>query len=273
LKHSADLPDPASFLEIANSKEGSKWLLLEGSMKWRHKEHIGTLGTTEPESREVWYAFRPYITTAYDFRRLWAWANGRRWFESDMPEARAKLRICLHEHFWPPCFDSPLDEEWQTELFGNPCELPCPILPAYDEYMCERGTRDCSVDETVIITLPCRWLVEKMDLQMRGRRGEFFDSTGQLVAFDPSTREAGPGALLMRKESLLRFLRQSGHRIFWTFLGAKDFNQSAMSARFETWLGKLEINGAYTLEGDEISGSFSTSFKQGGLTEDGASDE
>lgn len=111
--------------------------------------------------------------------------------------------------------------------------------------MNETGTFDCSLDETVIITLPCKFLAEGMKLRWNGVEGHFFDKQGDLIAFDPSVRSPGPGAFLMRRESLIEFLNANDLQIIWTLLGEKEWISGAMTQR--TYKGRLEISGAYRL--------------------------
>jgi hypothetical protein len=272
LKSVGDLPPPERLIQVVNPRDGSEWLLLEGFIKWEYQESVGSLRARETDRQEIWYMFKSYFVTAREFPQVWSWATKQSWMNRWMPESHHGFRVWLHEHYWPPHFVSPVEDDWistgvrNREHFNSEC--PSPILVSNDEYLCEKGTRDCSVDQTISITLPCRWLVDKMKLTLRGRYGEFFAADGTLIAFDPSMRERGPGALLIRKQPFLAFLEKSSHCIFWTHLGEKNIYAPGLSSGRDGWLGRLEMNGAYTLKQNHVSGTFATKFIAGGLTVD-----
>jgi hypothetical protein len=120
-----------------------------------------------------------------------------------------------------------------------------------------RGTH-CSLDETIIITLPCKFLADGMGMRWNGVEGHFFDKAGNLIALDPSVRSLSPGALLMRRESLIEFLDANDLQIIWTFLGEKQWISGGMAQR--TYKGRLEISGAYRFVQETIQGAKSCSF-------------
>ena len=119
---------------------------------------------------------------------------------------------------------------------------------------------DCSIDDTIHIYLPSKSIVDGMGLSWHGVEGSYFDQNSKLIAFDPSVTSAGPGALLINKPAFLRFLRANGYEILWTVLGEKNIIGGMGSS---PWPGRLEISGAYRLEGDKITGSYSTKFLSG----------
>jgi hypothetical protein len=69
----------------------------------------------------------------------------------------------------------------------------------------------------------CKEIVKRMGLQWNGIEGQFFGSTGRLVAFDPSVSSAGPHALLIRRETFIGFLRNEGYEIIWFLLAGSKY--------------------------------------------------
>jgi hypothetical protein len=124
--------------------------------------------------------------------------------------------------------------------------------------MLEGNVYDCSVDDAIHIYLPAKWIVDRMKLSWNGNDGSFFDQDSKLIAFDPSVRAPGPGALLIKKEAFLKFLNANGYEVLWTVLGDKNILGSVASR--EKWPGRLEISGAYRLEQENVTGSFATKF-------------
>jgi hypothetical protein len=266
LKATDDIPAPNILLQPGRS-DGSEWLLMDGYAKWKREEHVGSVGMREPDQQELWVMFKAYLVRAADFSRLWKWASRRSWFNKWMPEAHGRIRVCLHEHYASPVFSRPLAKQWQCEVFGDH-QLPYPILLATDEYLCEAGTHDCSIDETISIGLPSQWIARRMALKMGGRKGAFFSADQQLIAFDPSTDDTGHSAVVFRKQPFIEFLNRSGYRIFWTFLAEKNIYPPTASRG--DWSGRLELSGAYTIRNGAVVGAFNPIFHQGGSVQDSA---
>jgi hypothetical protein len=164
----------------------------------------------------------------------------------------------LHEHYWSPHFDGSIDDEWISRSFR--ANLPHPIVETTSEYLCEDSNIDCSMDSDVLISLPSRWLAQKMAIQLSGQRGEFQDANGSLTAFDPSTRDPGHSALVMRQDALQSFMAREGMALVWTLLGEKNIYPPRHG---DPWLGRLTILGTYYWDGARIQGGFRTEFIDG----------
>jgi hypothetical protein len=115
---------------------------------------------------------------------------------------------------------------------------------------------DCSLEDDFSLYIPGPWIVGQMGLSWNGKDGRFFDKAGHLVAFDPSAVDAGPSALLVRKDHFCRFLRKKGYDIIWTLLGAKQI----IGGMRQNWEGELQINGVFKMKGDAIRGKIRNRF-------------
>jgi hypothetical protein len=257
LQSIADLPPPMKFLDLS-APDGKRWLMLEGYAHWRC-DQVESLEDREVDKPEIHYIFRSYLVRREHLPSMMAWGREQNWINDRLPQPGHRYRQHLHEHYWSAHFDGALDDEWISEL-RHPTDLPHPIVETAGEYICEYNTYDCSLDSTVTISLPSRWLAEKMDLKMIGRRGDFTDPAGQLIAFDPSTRERGHGALLVRKDALRDLLEREDLALFWTLLAEKNVYPPE---RMQRWLGRLTILGIYSWDGDVLDGSFRTEFADG----------
>ena len=124
--------------------------------------------------------------------------------------------------------------------------------------MQEYNGYDCSIDETIHIYLPAKWIVDNMCLRWNGVEEHFYDKQGNLIAFDPSVRTPGPGALLINRDIFLKFLNDSGYDLLWTVLGEKNIIGGRMSP--EDWKGRLELSGAYRIRQHNLEGSVNAKF-------------
>ena len=136
--------------------------------------------------------------------------------------------------------------------------IPVDVLVANDEYARESGSDDCSINETMFIDVPCRFLVESLELEWRGVEGSWFDKGGRLIAFDPSVNARGPRVLLFRRDVLVKWLNANGLTVLWTLLGEKETVGGPMDDR--SYFGRTEMNGAYLLKGDVVDGGMRADF-------------
>ena len=95
-----------------------------------------------------------------------------------------------------------------------------------------------------------------MDLQWNRIDGGFEDRSGAIAAFDPSVNHRGPKALLVRRDHLVTYLRESGQEILWIVTGEKR----VISGEFppDRSLGYLEIMAWYRLLDDGLIGQLRT---------------
>lgn len=124
--------------------------------------------------------------------------------------------------------------------------------------MQEYSGYDCSIDETINIYSPAKWIVDNMYLRWNGVEGHFYDKRGNLIAFDPSVRTPGPGALLINRDIFLKFLNDNDYDLLWTILGEKNIIGGRMS--HDDWKGRLEITSAYKINQYGIQGVLSSKF-------------
>jgi len=127
--------------------------------------------------------------------------------------------------------------------------------------MQEGNGYDCSVEKAIHISLPTKWLADYTGLQWNGVEAHFFDNNGNLIVFDPSIEIPGPGALLINKDALSKFLSENGYDVLWTITGDKSVIGGMMS-RGE-WKGRLELSGAFRIHsGNNMEGVLNTRFNQ-----------
>ena len=252
----ADLLPAMEALPFATDPEtGREWFVLESFYRWEEP--------TPPEvdrfninRRSIWYMLKSYLVKADEEESFCKWAKEQNFMGRWMPEAQSQTQIFLGESFRMPSFryfDTPYDgrEGWTKRSRGQ-TPLPCEVLVTSDSYLQEGGLYDCSIEDTISIYLPARWVVDRLGLSWRGDDGRFFDRAGDMVAQDPSTRTAGPEALLMDKRLMTDFLNSKGYRLVWTLLGEKDV--LSPKGRGENWPGRMEISGYMRMKDGQAFG-------------------
>ena len=172
-----------------------------------------------------------------------------------MPESHTRTRVFLGEYFWAPAFKHSYGSNDDRDAWtsGDRFALPCEVLVTTDEYMQERAGYDCSIEDTISMYLPAKWIVDKMKLSWRGVDGCFFDPSGKMIAQDPTTRVPGPGALLVEKESFGAFIESQGCRLVWTLLAEKDVHSGF--GRNENWPGRMELSACIRMGKSRVEGT------------------
>ena len=259
LRSSEDLPDVEPIIEVTNPEDGSRWLTLETFYRWEQPT-LPEEERFEIPRRDIWYMLKSYFVRKSDLEELFEWAKEQDFTGSWMPESHGLYHVFLGEFFWAPAFEYHnvpyyYHDEWTR---GSNDRIPKKVLVSTDRYVQEHKGYDCSIDETISIYLPAKWLADRMDLRWNGVEGHFFDDKGNLVAFDPSVKFSGPGALLINRHVLLRFLDENGYDILWTILGEKDTIGGRTSQ--DDWKGRLELSGAYRIREGKVEGIINTRF-------------
>ena len=247
------MPVARQLIEVTRPEDRSCWVALDGYYRWQQPTPAGE-EKYEVKRRELWYTLKGYLVRTADGAKLLAWAKRQSWMNRWMPESHESYHILLGEFFWSPAFKA-IDNDYhgrQGWTRGRDDRVPVEILVPIDEYGWEAHGFDCSIDDSVFINLPCSFLADNVPLAWRGVEGEWCDKNGDLVAFDPSVRSEGPSVLLFRRDALIEFLESQGLTLFWTLLGEK---RTIGGPRYdEEYKGHLEINGAYILEEQRVTG-------------------
>ena len=91
--------------------------------------------------------------------------------------------------------------------------------------------------------MPAAWLIQKMNLRWSGGNFKFVNSSNKIIAFDPSTEETGPSALLISKNEMEKFLKENKLMLIWTVLGERQI----VGGDSQEWHGRMEMSGVYGL--------------------------
>jgi hypothetical protein len=250
LQKTEDLPRFDSSFQVLDGSS-QEWFVLESYFHFDQPELLALdkeRETSLPE-RQIWAQVRSYLVHEKDFRRLTGWAHKQDFTNRWMPESHGAGRLFLGEHYWSPAFkyfEQPYyqREGWTRE--GGRGSLPVSVLVTSDPYSWEKGL-DCSINGSVSLLLPCHAIVEGLSLTWNAVPGQYISGTS-VVTQDPSALQDGPTALLVRKDYLLKFLREQKLRLLWTVLAEKNVYLDDR----EDWPGRLEISGSYGLDVDGI---------------------
>ena len=259
LKYTGDLVPIPSLLRIKDPA-GRAMLCLEGFKKWKQPESIGKMAIQLPDRREVWLRWRSYLVRREHFADTLNWARSYDFMGGDLDRSSFWYHTHLGEHYWQPGFQARREALWKEPSNFRQRNWPHPLIDTCAEYLCENGTFDCSMAETVCVSIPCQFLFEGLKLRFSGRGVDCRNESRQLVMFDPSTTAVGPSCLIADEQQLRQFLDQSGLALFWGVCGEKNIYPDDSSKMDTEWMGRLRFNGCYSFSGDKMVGAIHTEF-------------
>jgi len=260
MRASADLPIPENIIQIVDDNK-KEWLMLEGFLEWEEK--------TPPEYkkydipvRQLWYMVKSYIVKQKDTKTFYDWSIKKDFKGSWMPESHDFYETFLGEYPNSIAFEDLRGDYnlWTKSVKGKD-ELPAAVVVTDDSYLNE-FTLDCSHSGSVSVKLPCKWLVNNMELRQKFLDGRFYDKEENLITLATNIFEENvPSALLIDKKALIQFLDKNGYAIFWTLLGEKQLIGGNLWGG--NFIGRLEISGTYAInEKHNIAGSMNYKFNK-----------
>ena len=252
-----DIPKAGDLRNLmqVHQPDGPAWLTFHGMYRWKEDPPFYTSVASSREAL-LWLQVRSYLISRRDFPAFTRWAKKQDWCGRWMPEGPTTYDIYLGE--WPrgkfagSGSDGPSTIEGRDYRKG---EAPTEVIPTWADYHWEG---DGSLVGGVNKVIPASCLVRGAGLRWHAGDFAFADSSGEVVVFDPSAKEQGPSALLVREDFLRAYLDRESYSLVWTALGEKDAygefdrlhppflgisglgglesGDGALEARVQTWL-------------------------------------
>lgn len=258
IRETGGLPAVYPLVEVINPQNNSHWLTLEGFYRWDNKH--GVEDDSRYPHRDIVYSVQSYVVKQSDADELYEWMKTQwRARGFDLPKSYPLHRVFFGEYFLAPAFlyhDVPYYHHGGWVGGKDEDKIPKSVLLTTDQYSQEDSGIDCSIDESVRVYLPCKWIADGMGLRWKGKEGHFYDVTGNLVAFDPSVNSAGPGALLINRNLFLKYLNENGYDVLWVITGEKLVITGDSPG--DDWPGRLSIVGVFRIKNGKICGELIT---------------
>ncbi|MDO9399238.1 MAG: hypothetical protein Q7T79_00915 [bacterium] len=259
-----NLPNPKEIIELKDT-QGNEWLVLETYPSWDDSVPVGYEQHEYPH-KHLWYQIRSYFVSSEQAEGLTAWAKQQhlmgRWF----PENSDQYHVFSREYYWSPAyrfFDNPYygRSQWEdVHEKGNYEQTIGEVMVTTERHNWEPGADH---REQPSYFAPREYMYEKMLLQYSKNIGEWLNTEGEVVCFDPSVNQEESSCLLIRKDALLRFLDENNLKIFWTCLGEKQIlGDSYDRIKYTQW---LELSGVFTLNASGVDGVIKPLIKSVGV--------
>ncbi len=261
LQDNKDLPAFSQLIKV-RQQNGTSWLALEALYKINEPTPPGE-DRYEKLSREIWFAIRSYLVRSKDALNIFDWLKKQNFYGNWMPKGIEKYHMFVGEFYESLCFTYYENAGWHSGWSEKTSQqhLPCKSLVTTDQYFWESTSHDCSIDSNINVHLPAKEIVDAMRITQPRSDGSWYDNSGHLVAFDPSIKETGPGAMLIRKDTFEEFLQDNDLEILWIILGAKQLLGGSYSSESDEDKGRMIVNGVYRLLDGAIDGNIEAQFR------------
>lgn len=217
------IPEWKSLL-FATDDQQDKWVVLQAYYSWddeREKDE-----RWQAPRRNLWSYIFSWLVSPKEIVELVAALGERSFMGRWMPEGREITSTAyLGEMPWASAARA-YPPEWElVQPRYDHDEIGIEVYPAWEEYIWEGGTRDCSISESVSASLPAPLLLEEGGLSWEPETRQWRDSTG-LVQARHVANEAGQRALLERETWLAATLKRGKWALVVGWLGEKQLFES-----------------------------------------------
>jgi hypothetical protein len=243
LLEEAGIPDPEEFIRLSVPLTNKPAYTLEGSYHWEETEPPEMVPFTNDRCH-CGLQIRAYLIRKAEVQAFSKWAAVMNWKGRWMPESDTTYKAFLGEEHWHPSV-AEYTVKWIEGQFNGEI-LPGSVLVPCTAYGWERGY-DNSIGDTVGGSLPSSALARVLELKWEGNDFKYSNPAGQTIAFDPSSNERGPQALIVDGDAFRQVCSKENLTVLWTVLGEKNVYGSHVEPSTAQW---TELYGAYLLNED-----------------------
>ncbi len=206
--------------------------------------------------RNLYYKIDAYVVKKSNLNVLVAWLERTNVYGQDaIAHADSIQETFLREYPYSKTYDYFNDYYygqmgWEDVFNHKEGVMPCKILPVTTSYYNEGRSYDRSVNETIEVLLPNKWLIDKMNLRQTTNDGEWVNMSNEVVFFDPTINDCcvseynENGVLIAQKKLLFEFLENNAYTIVWIMWGEKQVrNVQSNYGGSSDFLGIAEITG------------------------------
>jgi hypothetical protein len=217
----SDYPDLPSLLTVTDP-QGVRWINAYGFYSWERKR-LPSQVYDDAERRDVWTHFHAWLVKRNDTHTLLDWIAGidvgNRWMPHQLPH---ETRVFLAEHGWARACLFYEHEYYGRDGWHHREGCPVKVFSIPVEYIEERSTFDCSMDESFTLVMPTPELTRELELRWTGKGADFVTANGALFSMDPTAYEAGKKCLLLREDLLKNYLDANELSLVWAVSGEKN---------------------------------------------------
>ena len=260
---SGDLPELDAGLVIQHPDTPHVSWICCYSFRLFKEPHPADQDRYDVERRETWFRTMACLVPKGMSDRFMDWVMSGGFRESNWQLSIPQLNasgVFLGEHSWSPASDQQAKEQGEEprQWCFPPESDPRPAQLPVATHSTSGNGYDCSAEvDPVEVCLPDRVITEGCELTWSGEGADYVDTGSRLAAYDPSTHEPGPSALLIRSDVLENYLSDHDLELCWAVIGEKQTIGSVGQP-----YGWLDVRGAFTYRNERPDGESRAEYKQ-----------
>jgi hypothetical protein len=221
----SSIPSFDRLIEV-NDPTGSSWYNLCCANEWQEPEHSSSLA----HGRRVTFSLGSFIMRSHDAASFVDAAQAGEWTGQDVAPLQIHDRF-LGEYSWAPSFadlrkdagsamGGPYDQD--NSQVHHLAHTTIPAVRTVASYSSDFRF-DCSRKEAFSRLMPSVWMAQRLKLRWHRHEFEFVDSSGSVIALDPSADDRGDWAFVAARGELNRFLAAEDFSLVWLLIGEKSY--------------------------------------------------
>lgn len=219
-----DFPDVTKLIQVKDEHK-EDWLVLEMHPDWQAPKEWGQ-DHWNSSSKRLWYQLSSFFVKAEDLKQFITWGLQKNFFGSRLPKSGNRYEVFYRECYWSAAyrfFQNPYYEgDGFRTYYDEKLRKEIGKLDITSNYYYWEEEFDSSKEEPIGIMKPSAALWNGLGLKQGAKEGDYVDQQGKLVAFDPSVSFHSLSCLVIRKDTLVKYLQDNKLAIFWTVLGEKQ---------------------------------------------------
>lgn len=212
--------DPSSIISFKQKdNSGREWLALEADDSYSTSNTSMGSDFSTPY-QYFYYQLRSYLVTEDSYGPIVNALKKANFLGRWMPEAQTVYQLFNREFYWSPAFKDFTKEnpDWKEVITDG--KNIGKVAPTALDFLWEEEF-DNSQSQVPHFLKPSKLMFDALELQYGGEEGEFVNSKGDVVCFDPHANYKSKSCLLVDRKTLEQQLRKKGLRIFWTIMGER----------------------------------------------------
>jgi len=256
-----NLPNPKDIISLKDPK-GEEWILLETHLRWDEPVPIGYEDYEHPH-KHLSYGIQSYFTPSEQVEKVVDWVK-RKGFGQWLPHSSDQYQIFSREYYWSAAykyFDNPYYGRtlWEAVEGDDAHSNLGSVMVTTESHNWESNSIDSEVNSYMA---PREFMFHSLGLEYSKLIGEWTNSVGETICFDPSVNRSGIQALVIRKDALLKFLAENNLDVFWTCLGEKNIHGNGFTSKSEEISRWLELSGVFTFKANQLVGDLVTRIRK-----------
>jgi hypothetical protein len=218
-----DLPN-AKNLVCVTDEYGTEWLVLQMLPEWNEPTPLGIEKYDFPH-KSLFYDLSSHFVYKKDFQKILDYLNNKNLRGCGLSNSKSRYQMFSREYYWAAANKTFSNNyyggnEWDELHDRKLGKYICNTAQTAIQYLWEEEF-DASKEGAITYYKPTELLFRLLDLQYSNVEGQLLNTKKEMICFDPSAITPTLRCLLVKKNDLLKVLKENDLEIIWTLVGEK----------------------------------------------------